>query len=191
MSFTNTSPITFPTRSAVVAIGTDPLSVAAPGTRTGDSFVLDMATSTVALGKVEIAHRRGETEVPRGWIADKNGRETTRPELALGTSGGGLLPLGGVEETGGYKGYGLNMMAEMFCGILSGASWGPHVRKWMSTERVANLVSPKHTTGLHGVMGCVQGQCFVAIDPSAFAPGFAERMQEYMDTMRALPPVRE
>ena len=36
------------------------------------------------------------------------------------TVGGGLLPLGGREETGGYKGYGLNMMVELFCGILGG-----------------------------------------------------------------------
>ena len=51
MSFTNTSPIVHPTRSAKPAIGTNPLSLAAPG-KDGDSFVLDMATSAVAVGKV-------------------------------------------------------------------------------------------------------------------------------------------
>lgn len=53
MSMTNTSPISFPTRSAVPALGTNPISLAAPGTG-DDSFVLDMASTTVAIGKVLI-----------------------------------------------------------------------------------------------------------------------------------------
>jgi LDH2 family malate/lactate/ureidoglycolate dehydrogenase len=51
MSFTNTSPLTYPTRSNVRTFGTNPLTLAAPANNS-DSFVLDMATSTVALGKV-------------------------------------------------------------------------------------------------------------------------------------------
>ncbi|TMS35064.1 hypothetical protein L596_002539 [Steinernema carpocapsae] len=51
MSFTNTSPIMYPTRSAKAALGTNPLSLAASGIN-GDSFVLDMATTTVAIGKL-------------------------------------------------------------------------------------------------------------------------------------------
>ncbi|WAR24475.1 MDH-like protein, partial [Mya arenaria] len=82
--------------------------------KNGDSFVLDMATSTVALGKV-----------------------STEPKSVL--NGGGLMPLGGAEETGGYKGYGLAMMVEIFCGILSNASYGPNVRRWKNTDRIANL----------------------------------------------------
>lgn len=42
--------------------------------------------------------------------------------------------------SGGYKGYGLGALVEIFCGILGGAHWGPHVRKWMSTARDADLV---------------------------------------------------
>uniref|UniRef100_A0A915KTG8 Malate dehydrogenase n=1 Tax=Romanomermis culicivorax TaxID=13658 RepID=A0A915KTG8_ROMCU len=53
---------------------------------------------------------------------------------------GGLLPLGGTEETGGYKGYGLGMLVEIFCGIMGGAHWGPHVRKWLVTTSAADLV---------------------------------------------------
>ena len=51
MAFTNTSPISYPTRSAQPALGTNPLSVGAPGVG-GDGFCLDMATTTVAVGKV-------------------------------------------------------------------------------------------------------------------------------------------
>uniref|UniRef100_A0A1I7Z406 Malate dehydrogenase n=1 Tax=Steinernema glaseri TaxID=37863 RepID=A0A1I7Z406_9BILA len=53
MSFTNTSPIMYPTRSSKAALGTNPLSLGAAGVN-GDSFVLDMATTTVAIGKVII-----------------------------------------------------------------------------------------------------------------------------------------
>ncbi|ULU05716.1 hypothetical protein L5515_014104 [Caenorhabditis briggsae] len=58
MSMTNTSPISYPTRSAVPALGTNPISLAAPGTG-DDAFVLDMASTTVAIGKVFIGD--GET----------------------------------------------------------------------------------------------------------------------------------
>ena len=51
MSMTNTSPLMSPTRSTGAALGTNPLSVAAPA-KNGDSFVLDMATTAVAVGKV-------------------------------------------------------------------------------------------------------------------------------------------
>jgi LDH2 family malate/lactate/ureidoglycolate dehydrogenase len=42
---------------------------------------------------------------------------------------------------GGYKGYGLAMMVEVLCGILSGAKFGPNLRTWKDFEKVANLVS--------------------------------------------------
>jgi len=71
MSFTNTSPLSYPTRSKQRTFGTNPLTIAAPG-KGGDSFVLDMATSTVAFGKVEINHRKG-LNIPTSWGADKFG----------------------------------------------------------------------------------------------------------------------
>lgn len=46
--------------------------------------------------------------------------------------------------SGGYKGYGLAMLVEVLCGILSGATYGKHIRRWMSTSQVANLVSKNH-----------------------------------------------
>lgn len=165
MSFTNTSPVMVPTRAKRASVGTNPLTLAAPATG-DDSFVLDMATTGVAIGKVEIEQRKGKS-IPRGWAVDKDGKETTDPAQVIGV--GGLYPLGGGEVTSGYKGYGLGMMVEIFCGMLSGGAYGPHVRKWMSTDREADL-----------------GQCFIAIDPAAFAPGFEQRMQTFMDEMRGL-----
>ena len=50
--------------------------------------------------------------------------------------------------TGGYKGYGLGMMVEVFCGLLSGASFGPNVRRWKTNDRPANLVINNLFSGL-------------------------------------------
>lgn len=168
--FTNTSPIMYPTRASVPALGTNPLTLAANGLGE-DSFVLDMATTAVAIGKVEIADRKGNP-VPDSWGVAAGGNVTTDSSKIL--HGGGLLPLGGAEQSGGYKGYGLAALVEIFCGILGGAHWGPNVRKWLSTTADADL-----------------GQCFAAIDPEAFAPDFKERMQNFIDTLRGLTPSGE
>jgi hypothetical protein len=53
MAFTNTSPLLVPTRAKQEVLGTNPICVAAPA-KDGDSFVLDMATTAVALGKVKL-----------------------------------------------------------------------------------------------------------------------------------------
>ncbi|KAG8012839.1 hypothetical protein GBF38_020753, partial [Nibea albiflora] len=148
-------------------LGTNPISMAAPA-NDGDSFVLDMATSAVALGKVELYDRRGDP-IPEGWGCDASGKLNTDPKKVL--SGGGLVPIGGSEATGGYKGYGLGMMVEVFCGILAGAQYSSHVRTWKETDRVANL-----------------GQCFVAINPENFAPGFSDRMSDLLSIHRGMEP---
>uniref|UniRef100_A0A0R3RS37 Malate/L-lactate dehydrogenase n=1 Tax=Elaeophora elaphi TaxID=1147741 RepID=A0A0R3RS37_9BILA len=167
MAFTNTSPIMYPTRSSAAALGTNPLTLAAKAKN--DAFILDMATTTAAIGKVEIAARKEQT-VPDTWGVEKNGCVSNDPAQIL--NGGGLLPLGGAEFTGGYKGYGLGALVEIICGILGGAQWGPHIRQWMSTAVVADL-----------------GQCFIAINPDGFAPNFENRLQEFIDSMRGLKPV--
>lgn len=170
MSYTNTSPISFPTRSSRHVLGTNPIAVAAPSSEPSDPFVLDMATTTVALGKVEIRDREGR-QCPPGWGADKAGHPTTDPKEIL--NGGGLLYLGGEEDTGGYKGFGLAMMVELFAGILSGADYAAKIPPWRQGRgRAANL-----------------GQCFVAINPNHFCGGFNDRMGDLMQQMRDLPPV--
>lgn len=53
-----------------------------------------------------------------GWAQGPDGKPTTDAELALKTSA--LMPLGGAERTSGFKGYGLALMVETFCGMLGG-----------------------------------------------------------------------
>ncbi|XP_076315044.1 uncharacterized protein LOC143227487 [Tachypleus tridentatus] len=163
MSFTNTSPFVAPTRGKKPVLGTNPITLAAPA-KDGDSFVLDMATCAVAVGKIEMQDRKRES-IPEGWGMNSEGKITTDPKEVL--NGGSLLPLGGAEHTSGYKGYGLAMMVEVFCGLLAGAAYGPNIRRWLDTSRIADL-----------------GQCFVAINPDVFAPSFQDRMSDLMEICR-------
>ncbi|XP_046393170.1 uncharacterized oxidoreductase YjmC-like [Ischnura elegans] len=167
LSFTNSSPLVSPTRSKAAALGTNPITLAAPGVN-GDSFVLDMATSTVAVGKIELQQRKREP-LPVGWALDKQGHITTDADKAMEANC--LMPLGGAEETSGYKGTGLGLLVEIFCGILSGSKYGPFVRNWKHTTENANL-----------------GQCFIALDYKAFGSGFEERLTHLLSTIRAMEP---
>ena len=72
LSFTNTSPFLVPTRAREPFLGTNPMSAVAPG-KDGDNFYLDMATTTVAQGKLEIAERKGQ-KIPAGWGVDNTGQ---------------------------------------------------------------------------------------------------------------------
>lgn len=61
----------------------------------------DMATTAVALGKIEFQIRK-EQPIPQGWALGKDGTVTTDASEAF--DAGLLLPLGGLEVTSGYKG---------------------------------------------------------------------------------------
>jgi LDH2 family malate/lactate/ureidoglycolate dehydrogenase len=98
-------------------LGTNPISIALPS-NTPSPIVLDMATTTVAGGKLDIAISRGE-KIPASWIVDAGGRATTDPHDYH--AGGALLPLGGDQ---GHKGYALSFVVEALSGILTGLGFG-------------------------------------------------------------------
>ena len=169
-AFTNTSPFLVPTRASTRAGGTNPIACYCPGT--GDSFQLDMATSTVPVGKVEVCHRKGQS-IPLGWGVNKDGSPTINPTEVM--MGGGLTPVGGLEETAGYKGYGLNMMVEILCGVLSGCKdIGPDVPPWRVDRGLA----------------VDYGHCFMCIDPTKLLPNgeFEGKLSAYLARMRGLTP---
>ncbi|XP_046661708.1 uncharacterized oxidoreductase YjmC-like isoform X3 [Homalodisca vitripennis] len=169
MVFSNASPLVPPTRSEKNAMGTNPLSVAAPA-MDGDSFVLDMATSTTAVGVIEVK-KTTQKKIPMAWaqIPDEKPKDTIA-KLAWDIKD--QMPLGGEEINSGYKGYGLALMVETFCGILAGGDFGPNIREWTDAKRPANLA-----------------QCFVVINPTHFAPGFEQRMSEMNRILRNLEPL--
>jgi len=129
-SMTNSFPLVVPTYGKDALLGTNPISMAAPSNKE-IPFVLDMATSTVPRGKLEVYSRQNK-KIPNSWATDTGGHPTDDPTLVLNNVknklGGGLLPLGGAsEETGGHKGYGLAMIVEILTGVLSGGAFGPNV----------------------------------------------------------------
>jgi LDH2 family malate/lactate/ureidoglycolate dehydrogenase len=120
ITMTNASPRVVPTGGTTGILGTNPISVAVPR-RTKPPFILDMATSAVSSGKLDVAVRKG-IDMPEGWVY---------PSVEPFLDGDGVVPmsvlhypLGGKAETGGYKGYGLALMVDILCGTLSGAHSG-------------------------------------------------------------------
>jgi LDH2 family malate/lactate/ureidoglycolate dehydrogenase len=116
LSMTNAAPQHIPTNGRTPRLGTNPLAFAAPA-KEERPFLLDMATTAVAYGKIEIAARY-ERPVPLGWGFDENGQPTT-DSLAILKSRT-LNPLGSFSELSSHKGYGLASLVDILTGVLSG-----------------------------------------------------------------------
>lgn len=121
--YTNSSPLMAPTHGKKAMLGTNPIAVAVPA-RGQLPFVLDMATSIVPIGKVQLYQKKLKP-IPSGWGIDSDGNPTENPDQVL--NGGALMPLGGPENLRGYKGYGLSLMVDIFAGVLAGAGFGEGV----------------------------------------------------------------
>ena len=153
VSMTNAAPLVVPTFGRTSVLGTNPISLTAPASQE-KPFVLDMATSVVPRGKLEVYERLGK-KIPLGWAVDTTGHGTTDAHTVLEALskrlGGGILPLGGEgEEHSGHKGYGLALMVDVLCGVLSGAATGLGVDVDKTKPNV--------------------GHFFMALDPAAFRP---------------------
>lgn len=133
---TNSAPLVVPTFGRDLILGTNPISMTAP-TKRNKPFFLDMATSVVPRGKLEVYDRLGKA-MPEGWAVNAQGQVTTDAAQVLKNmvtrAGGGILPLGGEGESfSGYKGYGMALLVDVLCGVLSGGAYadmvdskGPH-----------------------------------------------------------------
>ena len=161
-----------PTFAKEPRFSTNPIAVAAPGLK-NEHFSLDMATSTVAVGKLNIARRAGK-EIPLGWAADETGMPTTDPVVALNAVPKRLTPIGGTRELGSHKGYGLGLVVEILSSVLSGSYTG-------ATDVI---------TGEKGENMNIGHFC-LAIDPDAFREegAFETHMDALMDWMRDTPAI--
>ncbi|XP_057653836.1 (2R)-3-sulfolactate dehydrogenase (NADP(+))-like [Diorhabda carinulata] len=165
MAFTNTSPVMVPAGAKQVCLGTNPISIAAPA-ECGDSLVVDMATTAVSVGKIEM-HRRKKQKIPPTWALDEHGKPTTDPEVAMKNRR--LMPLGGDVS---YKGTAFALMTECLSSIIADAAYGPNVRLWgIKSTEPANL-----------------GHGFIAIDPDKFLPGFKKRLSDLLNFIRHMEP---
>lgn len=160
----NRAPAVVPTFGVQAMLGTNPIALAAPAKR-NRPFLLDMATSTAAVGKVMNAWRKGQP-IPEGWAIDPKGNPCTNPRRAAKYRR--LTPLGSTREMSSHKGYGLAAAVEILSAILSG------------------LRSAGANDGPNRV-----GHFFLCIDPKQFGePGaFEADLDNFMDGLRASDPV--
>lgn len=112
-------------------VGVSPIACGAPGARGGKPFILDMAPSVAARGKIHKAARRDE-KIPLDWALDGEGERTDDPEKALE---GVMLPMGGP------KGSALSIMMDVFSGVLSGSAFA------------GGVVGPYDTSGKEADVG--------------------------------------
>lgn len=120
-AMTSSSKLVAPLWGAEPMFGTNPIAFGVPADQQ-PPVIVDMATSAVPFGKVELAMRQGQM-LPPGWGIDPHGEPTQDPQALI--DGGSLLPLGSEKVTGGHKGQCLLSMVDILCCVLSGANWGP------------------------------------------------------------------
>ncbi|MGA3038722.1 MAG: malate/lactate/ureidoglycolate dehydrogenase [Vulcanimicrobiaceae bacterium] len=143
---------------------TNPICIAIPGKNPETPFVLDFATSTVAMGKVRVAYNSGKQVAP-GMLIDEHGQPTTDPGVLWpDRSKGAILPFGL------HKGFGLAVVAELLGGALTG-----------------NLTyQPENDRNV----GIKNGMFAIVFDPQRFGSleTFQTEMQAFLDFVKASPP---
>lgn len=202
IAMTNTRAAVVPTNGREMMLGTNPIAISMPAEPV--PFLLDMATSTVTMGKMEVYNKNSQP-LPEGWALGKDGTATRNAGQVIGQakSGGfgGLLPLGGAAELfGGHKGYGLALAVEMFTSILSGGNTCYRIRQ----EGDINTVSHTFMAVDYGMFGDkkeIEGRMsdfLQKLRDSAKADGCAriythgeKESEAYMDRMKNGIPVND
>jgi LDH2 family malate/lactate/ureidoglycolate dehydrogenase len=175
-AMTNSTKLVAPLWGAERMLGTNPIAIAFPGHKE-PPIVIDMATSAVAYGKIEIALRQ-RSAVPKGWVVDKHGRDTTDPQEMI--DGGAQLPLGSERDLGGHKGYALAAMVDILCCVLSGANWGPFAPPFALRQEIPERSVGK---GIGHFFGAMQIDGF--IDKEDFKKQIDEWVQVFRNTKPA------
>jgi uncharacterized oxidoreductase len=142
--------------------GTNPVCIGVP-LKDEPPFLLDMATSAVAQGKLRVAHNKG-ARIPQGWLIDGDGNPTQDPRWGV------LQPFGAMLTTGEHKGYGLAVACELLGGALTGGGVTDHDNK--TKRRVLN------------------GMLSIVLDPARFGTqeAFTKDAKSFLAWLRASRP---
>ncbi|MGH8617178.1 MAG: Ldh family oxidoreductase [Burkholderiales bacterium] len=142
-------------------VGTNPWSVAAPAGK-HPSFVMDMANTGVARGKIYLARNKRQP-IPEGWAIDADGAPTTDPQKAID---GIILPMAG------HKGYAIAATVDLLSGVLTGSGFLSGVASPYKTAEKSNC-----------------GHLMLALDISKFQPlaEFNARMERYVGEIKSVP----
>ncbi|WP_164659074.1 Ldh family oxidoreductase [Tropicibacter sp. Alg240-R139] len=160
LGFTNAPASIAPSGGSKPVVGTNPFSIAVPGTDGQPALLIDQSASTIAKSEV-MKHAREGKAIPVGWALDAEGNPTTDPNVGL---------KGSMAPSGGYKGVGVAILTEVLAAALTGATLGVNASPFSGTAG-----GPPKT-----------GQMFIAIDPQAtagdaFATGIAGLVQVIRD----------
>ncbi len=142
-------------------VGTNPWSVAAPAGHHAP-FVVDMANTGVARGKIYLA-RNKRLPIPLGWAITADGAPTTDPQAAID---GIILPMAE------HKGYAIAAMVDMLSGVLTGSGFLSAVHSPYKTAEKSNC-----------------GHFMVAINIAAMQPlaEFNARMEQWVAEIKSVP----
>jgi LDH2 family malate/lactate/ureidoglycolate dehydrogenase len=162
LAFTNSSPAIPIWGGRNVFLGAAPFAAGAPGGERGP-YVLDMAMTVIARGKIRLAAQRGDP-IPFGLALDSEGHPTTDAKKAFE---GVCLPFGGA------KGAALSMLMDILCGVFTGAAYGGDVKSLYFDFSGAQNV----------------GHFFLAMRPNLFISSeeFAQRMDTLTERVKASP----
>ncbi|MES0826959.1 Ldh family oxidoreductase [Ruegeria sp. SCP11] len=148
LGFTNAPASIAPSGGSKPVVGTNPFSIAVPGSDGQPALLIDQSASTIAKSEV-MKHAREGKPIPVGWALDPDGNPTTDPAVGL---------KGSMAPSGGYKGVGVALMTELLAAALTGATLGINASPFSGTAG-----GPPRT-----------GQFFIAIDPGVTANGLFE-----------------
>ncbi|MEM7120892.1 MAG: malate/lactate/ureidoglycolate dehydrogenase [Pseudomonadota bacterium] len=133
-------PLVAPYGGIEARLGTNPICAAMPATDRHPPFVLDLATSRIAFGKVGVAFDKNEV-LAEGMMIDRQGRPTTDPATMIpDATGGALVPLGD------HKGFGLGLLCDLLGGALTGGGTshpGHHTQETTVNGMLSILIDPK------------------------------------------------
>jgi LDH2 family malate/lactate/ureidoglycolate dehydrogenase len=161
MVFTNTYPIrVHPAGGIDPLLGTNPLALGFP-VAGEDPVVVDLATSTSAIGHVRIANYSG-APIPPGIAIDPQGNPTLDAQAALD---GALTPLGG------HKGFALGLAVGLLSGPVIGALIGGELQRAIAA----------------GAGERSRGHLFIAMNPAAFGDPAANerRIAAYLSELKS------
>lgn len=160
IGFTNAPASVAPIGGNKAVVGTNPISLAVPGTDGQTRILIDQSASVIAKSEIMKCAREGKS-IPEGWALGPDGAPTTDPEVALK---GTMIP------SGGYKGFGVALIVELMAAALTGATLGIHASPFSGSAG-----GPPKT-----------GQFFIAIDPQVASNGvFSERIDHLIDAITA------
>ncbi|MGA1443509.1 MAG: Ldh family oxidoreductase, partial [Methylophilaceae bacterium] len=156
LGFTNAPASIAPIGGMKAVVGTNPFSLAVPLDGQAQ-IIIDQSASVVAKSEISVRAKTGES-IPEGWAFDSQGKVTTNAQEAL---------KGTMAPSGGYKGFGIGLLVEIFTACIAGGNLGTQASSFAGEDG-----GPPST-----------GQFFIAIDAEKFNSNYKESIQSLISSI--------